>query len=73
MYFNGDILITCPHFFIIILVFRCLKQMFALVGFPEGFPVMRFCKILIKRILLQIFLFKIVIIAKYIYIFVKQK
>ena len=47
--------------------------MFVLIGYLEEFSVMEFCKILIKRNLLQIFFFKIVIIAKYIYIFVKQK
>jgi len=47
--------------------------MFVLVACAEEFPIKLFCKILIKRNLLQIFLFKIVIIAKYIHIFVKQK
>ena len=60
-------------FFYFILVFRSLKQMFVLIGYLEEFSVMECCKILIKRNLLQIFFFKIVIIAKYIYIFVKQK
>lgn len=59
--------------FLFILDFGSLKQLFVLVGCMEEFSVMEFCKILIKRNLLQIFFFKIVIIAKYIYIFVKQK